>query len=192
MRANAASVRLTPRQISKLILRLGLTVLLFMWILRKIDMDSVQAAGTVVHIESTSGENILTFLPTKEYQSVLVSSPELQNGESYLVFTGGSATGTPLDGLYTDGTYTPLLEEDDDIGFGTATVVPADKIIGTTAGAAISGAQANGDVLPSIGVFSNKRYLRLSFVSTGTTTGATIAAIYQGGTEVSPDSKLSA
>ena len=44
MRTNPTSVRLTPMQIGKLILRLGLTVLLFMWILRKIDMESVQAA----------------------------------------------------------------------------------------------------------------------------------------------------
>jgi len=68
--------------------------------------DSTQAAGTLVHIETTTGEDVLTFLPTKEYQSVLISSPELQSGESYLVYTGGSSSGTAVDGLITDGTYT--------------------------------------------------------------------------------------
>ena len=70
-------------------------------------LGTMQPAGTMVHIESTSGENILTFLPTKEYQSVLVSSPELSNNESYVVYTGGSADGTSVNGLYTDGSYSP-------------------------------------------------------------------------------------
>jgi len=70
-------------------------------------LNNMQAAGTLVHIETTSGEDVLTFLPTKEYQSVVFSSPELQNGESYVVYTGGSSNGTPVDGLYTDGNYTP-------------------------------------------------------------------------------------
>jgi hypothetical protein len=60
-----------------------------------------------VHIETAEGEDVLTFLPAKEYQSVLISSPELKNGESYMVYTGGSSTGTPVDGLYTDGDYSP-------------------------------------------------------------------------------------
>jgi hypothetical protein len=70
-------------------------------------LNNVQAAGTMVHIETAAGEDVLTFLPTKEYQSVLISSPELQNGGSYVVYTGGSSTGTPVDGLYTDEDYTP-------------------------------------------------------------------------------------
>jgi hypothetical protein len=68
-------------------------------------LNNMQAAGTMVHIESVTGEDILTFLPTKEYQSVLVSSPELENGESYVVYTGGSSSSTSIDGLYTDGNY---------------------------------------------------------------------------------------
>ena len=70
-------------------------------------LNNMQASGTMVHIESTTGKDILTFLPTKEYQSVLVSSPELENGESYVIYTGGSSSGTSVDGLYTDGNYSP-------------------------------------------------------------------------------------
>jgi hypothetical protein len=70
-------------------------------------LNNMQSSGTMVHIESTTGKDILTFLPTKEYQSVLVSSAALENGESYLVYTGGSSSGTPVDGLYTDGSYSP-------------------------------------------------------------------------------------
>lgn len=70
-------------------------------------IHSMQAAGTLVHIETTTGEEVLTFLPIKDYQSVPISFPELQNGESCVVYTGGSSTGTSVDGLITDGEYTP-------------------------------------------------------------------------------------
>jgi hypothetical protein len=71
------------------------------------NFSSPLSGGTLFHLESESGDEILTFQPTKAYQSVLVSSPELENGETYLVYTGGSSTGTPVDGLYAGGVYTP-------------------------------------------------------------------------------------
>jgi hypothetical protein len=71
------------------------------------NLSSAQAARTLLHIETSTCDDVLTFLLTKEYQSVLISSPELQNGESYVVYTGGSSNGTSVDGLITDGTYTP-------------------------------------------------------------------------------------
>ena len=67
---------------------------------------SALPAGTMVHIEAENGQDILTFVPTKEYQSVVLCSPELENGSTYIVYTGGSSTGTITDGLYSGGTYT--------------------------------------------------------------------------------------
>ncbi len=71
------------------------------------NLDTMQTAGTLLHIQSQSGQEILTFMPSKEYQSVMISSFALQNGETYLVYTGGSSTGTVMDGLYEGGDYTP-------------------------------------------------------------------------------------
>lgn len=70
------------------------------------NLTSQQAAGAIVHIATASGEDVLTFMPTKTYQSVLFSSPALQNGETYTLYIGGSASGAATDGLYTGGTYT--------------------------------------------------------------------------------------
>ena len=70
------------------------------------NFDTMQSAGTLVHIETENGEEVLTFAPAKEFQSVVVSSPELVNGSTYVVYLGGSTTGTPIDGLYSDGSYT--------------------------------------------------------------------------------------
>jgi hypothetical protein len=66
---------------------------------------SPQAGGTMIHIETEAGQDVLTFVPTKEYQSVLLSSPELENGLTYVVYSGGSSSGTATNGLYAAGTY---------------------------------------------------------------------------------------
>lgn len=70
-----------------------------------VNFDTTQPAGTMVHIESDTGEDLLTFVPTKTYQSVVLNSPELAKGMTCSVKTGGSSTGTVKDGLYTGGTY---------------------------------------------------------------------------------------
>jgi hypothetical protein len=67
---------------------------------------SPQAAGSIVHIETKSGVDILTFAPTKAYQSVVLSSPDLENGSTYVVYSGGNSTGAVTDSLYSGGTYT--------------------------------------------------------------------------------------
>lgn len=71
-----------------------------------LNLSSAQSAGAMVHIEAKDGEEILTFVPTKAYQSVVLCSPELKNGSTYIVYCGGSSTGTVADGLYSGGTYT--------------------------------------------------------------------------------------
>jgi hypothetical protein len=74
------------------------------------NFESSQAAGTTVHLESSDGQDILTFVPTREYQSVVLSSPELENGATYAVYSGGSSSGTVTDGLYSGGTYSAGTE----------------------------------------------------------------------------------
>lgn len=71
-----------------------------------LNLTSAQSANTMVHIENKDGEDILTFIPTKTYQSVVLCSPALKNGSTYIVYSGGSSTGKVTDGLYSGGTYT--------------------------------------------------------------------------------------
>ncbi|WP_405131034.1 carbohydrate-binding domain-containing protein [Paenibacillus sp. FSL H8-0317] len=66
---------------------------------------ATQKAGTLVHVQDSEGNNILTFAPAKDYQTVVVSSPDLAKDGSYVVYSGGTSTGKAVDGLYTDGTY---------------------------------------------------------------------------------------
>ncbi len=69
--------------------------------------NSAKTAGTLVHIRNSTGTGILTFAPSKTWQSIAFSSPDLAKGSSYTVYYGGSSTGTVTDGLYANGTYTP-------------------------------------------------------------------------------------
>lgn len=64
-----------------------------------------QQSGTIFHIEDENGNNLLTFAPEKSYYSIIFSSEELSSGTTYKVYTGGTSTGTELNGLYTGGTY---------------------------------------------------------------------------------------
>jgi hypothetical protein len=72
----------------------------------KLNLTSSQPANTLVHLETKDGTDVLTFRPTKAYQSVVLSSPGLKNGASYVVYSGGNSTGKITDGLYSEGTYT--------------------------------------------------------------------------------------
>jgi hypothetical protein len=69
-------------------------------------LKSTQSANTIFHIQKNDGTEVLSFKPSKKYQSVVFSAPALSNGSSYDVYLGGSSTGTETDGLYSGGTYT--------------------------------------------------------------------------------------
>jgi hypothetical protein len=62
-------------------------------------------ANTLVHLEDAAGTSLLTFAPVRGYSNILFSSPSITAGTTYRVYTGGTCTGTPQDGLYSGGAY---------------------------------------------------------------------------------------
>ncbi|MFC7686463.1 carbohydrate-binding domain-containing protein [Ureibacillus sp. GCM10028918] len=64
-----------------------------------------QVAGTALQLEDSNGSPILTFAPEKDYQSIVISSPELTKDGFYTLSSGGTATGTESDGLFTEANY---------------------------------------------------------------------------------------
>jgi hypothetical protein len=75
-----------------------------------VTFSSTNEPGTLFHIETSDGEEIVTFSPSKTYQSVILTSELFENGGSYVVYYGGSYSGNESDGLYSDGTYTAGTE----------------------------------------------------------------------------------
>lgn len=71
-----------------------------------VTFKSTVTAGKLFNIQTSTGEEIVTFAPVKSYQCVVFSSPNLKSGSSYNVYYGGSSTGTAQDGLYEGGAYT--------------------------------------------------------------------------------------
>lgn len=66
-------------------------------------------AGTLLSIVSADGTQLMSYVIPRTYNqmTVLYSSPALTQGTSYVVYTGGSASGgTAFNGLTTGGSYT--------------------------------------------------------------------------------------
>lgn len=73
---------------------------------------------------------------------------------------------------FTDGAYAFLLQEGDDSGLSDVTTVPAEETLGD----GTPTYTAAGEVF-RIGSVGKQRYQRLSIVSTGVTTGATLSGL---------------
>lgn len=78
-------------------------------------------------------------------------------------------------GTLTDGSYTVLIQEGDNSSLTDATAVADADLLGTEAGASF--ALADDNKVTKIGYLGTKRYVRLSIVSAGTTTGGTLGAV---------------
>ncbi|MHB8088335.1 MAG: carbohydrate-binding domain-containing protein [Anaerolineaceae bacterium] len=70
-----------------------------------VNLSSAQSASTLINVQNSAGESIMTFSPTKNYQSLMFSSPNLVTGSEYTVSVGGSSTGDAVDNLYTGGAF---------------------------------------------------------------------------------------
>ncbi|MEA4805091.1 hypothetical protein [Acetobacterium wieringae] len=79
-------------------------------------------------------------------------------------------------GTITDGDYTLLIHEGDNSGLSDAAAVADADLLGTEALASFT-ADTDDNKVSKIGYRGNKRYVRLSVVSTNVTTGGTVGAV---------------
>ncbi len=68
--------------------------------------DTVVDAGTVIHIQTTDGDTLVTFLAENVFDVIVFTSPDLVEGETYEIYLGGSVGGDSATGLYGDDAYT--------------------------------------------------------------------------------------
>ena len=59
-----------------------------------------QPAGTLISLTDSSGNAILTAAPEKDFQTLILSAPELTMSETYTLYTGGSCEGSSEAGYY--------------------------------------------------------------------------------------------
>jgi hypothetical protein len=58
-----------------------------------------QAAGSEVILRDSKGKTLVSFRPQKNYNSVVVSTPDIKKGSSYTLVTGSSETKVQMDSL---------------------------------------------------------------------------------------------
>lgn len=107
-----------------------------------VNFDTALDAGTLVHIQDGEGNDVLTFAPTKQFQSLVFCSPVLREGAAYTVYVGGSSSGAVADSLYSEGSYTPGTE------YAALTLSGIVTTHGTTGGMGGSGGGMPGGTRP--------------------------------------------
>lgn len=70
-----------------------------------IGYSSTQEAGVPVTLLDENDNLILSFTPSKTYQSIVVSSPYLEQSKAYTLYSGGNISGDSIDGLINDGSF---------------------------------------------------------------------------------------
>lgn len=101
-------------------------------------LSSYQQADTLFNISDSKGNSVLTYKPSKKYNSVVVCIPDIEKDETYTVSCGGSVTGMDDGhGLYAEEIYSGGTEA------GSVTVSSIISTIGNGAGG-MQGGMNNG------------------------------------------------
>jgi hypothetical protein len=108
---------------------------------------------------------------TSAFNSATIGSDTTTNG--VIVDTAGfeALTFSVQSGAITDGAYTVTMAHSDASDLSGSEAVPADEVLGS-----IAFALAEDNVAKRIGYIGKKRYVRISIVSTGTTSGGVFSA----------------
>ena len=70
------------------------------------NLSQTQAAGDLLRVEDTDGNEVLTYRSSKQYQNIVFSSPVLEKGKEYRILLGGSYEGgSETDGVLQSGSY---------------------------------------------------------------------------------------
>ncbi|WP_101698116.1 carbohydrate-binding domain-containing protein [Clostridium minihomine] len=64
-----------------------------------------QKAETTVNLSDASGKSIVSFTPAKQFQSIVISTPDMRQGSVYTISTGGTDAAVKEDGFALAGTY---------------------------------------------------------------------------------------
>ena len=88
-------------------------------------LDSYQEANTLVTLCDGDGKEVLSFAPTKKFNSIVFSSDALETGKTYTLYLNGSSTSEQQNGLYTNGSY-----QNDGTESGSVTLEDAISFIG--------------------------------------------------------------
>ncbi|MBQ2676309.1 MAG: carbohydrate-binding domain-containing protein [Clostridia bacterium] len=104
------------------------------------------SANTVICIKDESGNEIITFAPEKQYQTLVVSTSSFKLNQTYTVYTGGSSSKPNKNGFYELGGYSGGTK----VGSFTmsSTVIGSGSDIGGGPGGGFGGGPGGGGMRP--------------------------------------------
>ncbi len=72
----------------------------------KVKFNTSLSASTLFHLQTSAGNDVITFQPAHQYQSIVFSSSAFEQGQTYSIYTGGTYNGgVNNDGVYSGGSY---------------------------------------------------------------------------------------
>lgn len=84
-------------------------------------LDSSASAGSSVALTDEKGNVLASFIPAKQYNNVVISTPSLKNGSSYKLVIGGTVSGADKNGFASSGSVSSAAQTLDIKLTGTTT-----------------------------------------------------------------------
>ena len=94
-----------------------------------VTLDDYQEGGTLFTLTSDDGTELISYAPSKKYNSIIISTDGIATGKSYTVSTGGTSSTEQKNGLYEIGGY-----QNDGTQIGSVTQEESVCFIGTVRG----------------------------------------------------------
>lgn len=73
-------------------------------------LDSSASAGSSVALTDEKGDVIASFIPAKQYNNIVITSPSLKNGGSYKLVIGGTVSGADKNGYASSGSVSSAAQ----------------------------------------------------------------------------------
>lgn len=84
-------------------------------------LNSIASAGSSVAVTDENGNVLASFIPAKQYNNVVISTPSLKNGSSYKLVIGGTVSGADKNGFASSGSVSSAAQTLDIKLTGTTT-----------------------------------------------------------------------
>ena len=107
-------------------------------------LDSSASAGSSVALTDEKGNVLASFIPAKQYNNVVISTPSLKSGSSYKLVIGGTVSGADKNGFASSGSVSSAAQTLDIKLTGTTTTIGSGGMSGGNMGGGNKGRFGGG------------------------------------------------
>ena len=107
-------------------------------------LDNSASAGSSVALTDEKGNVLASFIPAKQYNNIVITSPSLKNGSSYKLVIGGTVSGADKNGFASSGSVSSAAQTLDIKLTGTTTTIGSGGMSGGNMGGGNKGRFGGG------------------------------------------------